>query len=106
MSCEVVHHDDIAWLELRNQEVSKKGQEDLTDRGSLDTHGGHDAIVPHHRNHADVGAVVDRGVAFDPFSLGATGIATGHPSIAPKLVEEDQPARAEAFGEGLEAGSL
>lgn len=92
VAAQVVHNDDIAWGERRQQTLFDIGQEARpVDRAIEDTRSGHTVVAQRRHEGQRLPVPVGAGRA-QPLAPAAAAMAAGHVGLGPRLVQEDEPA--------------
>ena len=92
VAAQIVHNDDIAWSECRQQTLFDIGQEaGAVDRAVEDARSGH-TVVTQRRHEGEGLPVAVRPFRPQPLAPGAPAMAAGHVRLGPGLVQEDEPA--------------
>ena len=92
MAAQIVHDDDIARGERRQQALFDIGQKaGAIQRAIEDTRSSH-AVVAQRRHEGQRLPVAVRAGRPQPLAPGAAAMAAGHVGLGPGLVQEDEPA--------------
>ena len=103
MAAEIVHDDDVAWLENRNELLFDIGAEALAiDRAVEDARGG-EPITAQRAEEGHRAPVAVWCKAPQPGALRSPSAQRGHAGRDPSLIEEDQAAGIETGLPGLPA---
>lgn len=101
---EVVHDDDVSWLERWRENVADVGLEPVAVDGAVQDHGGDHAAEPQARDQRG-GLSVAVGEAHpQPGAARTPPVAAGHVGCRPGLVDEDQALGVEVWL-GVEPGA-
>src|SRR6266540_1608351 len=97
VGADVVEHDDVAGLQLAEEDALEEGLEDLGVGRAFDGHHGADAVEVESADHRRDGARVARNGSVGALAAWRAGVLPSHGDLAARLVDEDEPARVEAL---------
>ena len=106
VAAEIVHNDDIARGEGREQALLHIGQEpQAVDRAIEDT-GGNNAVVAQGGHERQGLPVAIRPRSDQPLAAGAAAVAPGHIGLGPRLINEHEPTGIKPALSTLPAGAV
>jgi hypothetical protein len=92
VAAEIVHDDNVAWLQCRNQELLHIAEEALAVDRAIHQAGGGDGIRPEGSKEGLCLPMAMRHAGDEPLALVAPTPQRGHIGLGPSLVDEDQSA--------------
>ena len=101
MTTKVVHHDDVAWPQGRDQELLDPGEEAVRIDRSVEQARRGQAVAAQSGNEGERFASSLRHLGDQTLASGATAVRTGHVGLDPRLVDEDQSCRRDLALMGL-----
>lgn len=90
VAAQVVEHDDVTWLERRDEELLDPGEEDHAVDGAIDDAGGLDSIRPQRGKERHSLPVAVRHAGHQALSKGCAAMGSGHVGLGPGLVHKDE----------------
>lgn len=99
VGADVVEHDDVAGLQLAEEDSLEEGLEDLGVRRAFDRHHGADAVHVESADHRGDGARVARDGPVRALATRRASVLAGHREVAAGLVDEDESPRVEFLRE-------
>ena len=93
---EIVHHDDVARLQNRDELLRDIGAEALAVDRSVEDARGRDPVAAKRAEEGQRAPVAVRGQAAQPLASGSPAAKRRHVGLDPGLVDADQPTRVES----------
>ena len=93
VAAQIVHNDDIAWGERRQQALFDIGQEAEPVQRAIEDAGSGNAVVAQRRHEGQRLPVAVGPGRPQPLAPGAAAMATGHVGLGPGLIQEDEAPR-------------
>lgn len=91
MTAQVVHDHDIAWTQIRYQELFDPGQKTLAIDGAVEHARRDDAVTAKTRNEGQCLAMTVRHLRDQSLASGTASVQSGHVRLRPGFIDEDQP---------------
>lgn len=98
VSPQIVHDDQLTWLQLRTQDVFQISPEDITIGGCFDRHRGHPTGKTDRPQYGQCPPASGRNSFFDTRAVQRTSITSGHFRRNAALVHEDELRRIDLSG--------
>jgi hypothetical protein len=97
VAAEIVHNDDVAWVELRDEKLLDIGAEAFAVDWAVEQTGSGEAVAAQGAEESQRPPVAMRREASDPFAFRPPSPQWSHIGLDPGLVDKDQALRVE-FG--------
>ena len=91
MTAQIVHHHDVAWTQIRYQELFDPGQKTLAIDGAVEHAWRDDAVTAKTRNEGECLAMTVRHLRDQSPASGTASMQSGHVCLRPGFIDEDQP---------------
>jgi hypothetical protein len=96
---QVVHDDDVSWMQRGAEHLLDIPEKYCGIRGALDRHDGLDALAPERREHRHIRPIILGDRPDHPLSPGGAAIQAGHGEVHTRFIDELEPL-------GVERGDL
>jgi hypothetical protein len=106
MRTQIIHKEELTWMQLRHQHLLEKGEKDRAIREAFDRHGRNHPRETQRAEHGHMAASIDGLCRQRSLAPRRTGVETGHRLMATRFIEKDEVVRSERLDGVLKHGPL